>query len=146
MEIGLIYHWSLIISVLLNEESNQCDHVGWWKGNEGDVLSHIPEGKTWSRVYLRISQYQIKVELVVSVYKSILLFFFTVKSCSASFILVQRIERKSGIKRKRNNQNDKYKYFISQALYTNNFNIKSIRNKSLMNELFLDGSRFHFWV
>ena len=51
---------------------------------------------------------------------------------------------KSGRKRKRNNQDDKYKYFISQALYTNNFNSGSIRNKSLMNELFLDRNRFHF--
>ena len=51
---------------------------------------------------------------------------------------------KSGRKRKRNNQDDKYKYFISQALYTNNFNSGSIRNKNLMNELFLDRNRFHF--
>ena len=42
--------------------------------NEGDVSPHIPSGKT-SRVYLRISQYQTKVELVFSVYISILLFF-----------------------------------------------------------------------
>ena len=55
-----------------------------------------------------------------------------------------KLKRKSGRKRKRNNQNDKYKYFISQALYTNNFNSRSIRNKSLMNESFLDRNRFHF--
>ena len=53
-----------------------------------------------------------------------------------------KLKRKSGRKRKRNNQNDKY--IISQALYTNNFNSRSIRNKSLMNELFLDRNRFHF--
>ena len=37
--------------------------------NEGEVSPHIPSGKT-SRVYLRISQYQTKVELVFSVYIS----------------------------------------------------------------------------
>ena len=42
--------------------------------NEGEVSPHIPSGKT-SRVYLRISQHQTKVELVFSVYISILLLF-----------------------------------------------------------------------
>ena len=55
-----------------------------------------------------------------------------------------KLKRKSGRKRTRNNQNEIYKYFISQASYTNNKDSKSKRNKNLMNELFLDRNTFHF--
>ena len=77
-----------------------------------------------------------------SVFTEVFYFFSKVKSSSAYFILVQRIERKSGRKKKRETTRTKNIniLFLRSCIH---YNSKSRSKKNLLNKFFVDWDRFH---
>ena len=139
-----IYHWFKILSLII-DDYEWVKSLWSWRMMEGKWRRHIPifssgkdnQGLPWNFV---MSNYSRARSQCSKKYFAIL---SMVKSCSAHFIFLQRIE-KNIEKKKRNNRNEKYKCFIFQTSYTHNCNSNRKWTTNLWNELFLYRNRFHF--
>ena len=106
-----------------------------------ETYSHIFQRERRDPVFI-LEFRNIKQKSSLLVFTELFYFLSTVKSCSAYFILVQRIERKSCRKKKRETTRTKNIniLFLRSCIH---YNSKSKRNNNLLNEFFVDWDRFH---